>query len=229
VSGNSALDYGGGIYNYEYTYSNVSLQGAVIELNIVGGYYSCSRNAISGVFTCTTPQQAETLTTCQANYYTCEYATGYGAGVYQEEYGDMSLNGFGRIDRNVAVNNLAVSSDGGGIFNDYGTVALTNMNVFSNQAYDGGGFYDASDIATTLQGDRFVANRATDDGGAVYFTFSGSGSLNVDSTQILGNTALSKTGGLYDASGTTLTETGSSFILANISPGTCRNVLNPCA
>ncbi|MBN2392719.1 MAG: VCBS repeat-containing protein [Anaerolineae bacterium] len=132
------------------------------------------------------------------------------------------------------------SGNGGGIYNNDVTLALSNTVVYSNTANNGGGAYVNQNTATLMQnGGQIYSNTASVDGGGVY-VWEGRATLN--DGQITDNAAGEDGGGIYVAYGdvmlsggqvasnralngagvyvsqdtATFTQTGSSVITANV-------------
>jgi len=113
----------------------------------------------------------------------------------------------------VTVRNGSVSGAGGGIYNRYSTLTITNSTLISNTADCGGGIYNLTGT-TTVNASTVSANTAEKDligqGGGIYnsggvFTH---GTLNIQNGSIVNaNTASGDGGGIYN--GGTLTMNGS--------------------
>jgi hypothetical protein len=126
--------------------------------------------------------------------------TGLGGGIYNASNATLTLN------RSTVSGNEAntFSSDGGGIYNSGGTVALNNSTVSDNQSVDkGGGIYNL--FATlTLNNSTLRGNQATF-GGGIYSNTDPDGptKTTVTNSTISGNTASSQGGGIYNTYGLT--------------------------
>ena len=106
--------------------------------------------------------------------------------------------------------NIAIST-GGGIYNDAGALAaLTDVNVLTNQAVDGGGIGNVSTNTLTLQNGQVNLNTATVSGGGIY-NRTGAG-LILTNTLLSNNSAGFTGGGIYNWAGAILTVTNSSLV-----------------
>jgi hypothetical protein len=110
---------------------------------------------------------------------------------------------FGVEDGSAALLGLSVTggrgNDGGGLYNDGGTLALFDCAVSGNIATDGGGLFTQSGGATTLTNCTVTGNGANDGGGL--FTQSG-GTTALSNCTVSGNGA-NDGGGLFTQSGGT--------------------------
>jgi hypothetical protein len=204
--------------------------GVNYTYNQAGGMFVCQNPDIHNHVFCTSSSGPTAPDTCPASYYQCNYDSGEGGGIYFNEPGSMSG---GQIYQNYAVSILSApmtvdpgyGGQGGGLdVNDH--VAFTDVRIFQNKAYDGGGIYLTSTYPETMHAGQMFGNYALDDGGA-YYVSSGA-YLIVDGTFINGNTAANQTGGVWDQANGGLALTAGTHIIANTSPGLCKNVLNPC-
>ncbi|WP_338093852.1 InlB B-repeat-containing protein [Methanorbis furvi] len=102
--------------------------------------------------------------------------------------------------------NLAVSTNGAGVYVDGGNFTMRNCTITGNKAnasgtskttYSGGGVYVASGNFT-MSGGTITGNTATANGGGVYVA---SGNFTMSGGTITGNTATANGGGVYVASG----------------------------
>ena len=93
----------------------------------------------------------------------------------------------------LTVRHGSVSGNGGGILS-FGSLTLTNCVVTDNQAADGGGIYQVSEIVgtLTLTGSTVRDNTASGTGGGIWSNTI----LHLDNTTVSGNTA-DKGGGIY--------------------------------
>ncbi len=90
---------------------------------------------------------------------------------------------------------------GGGIYNDGGTLTLTNSTVSGNTAsYGGGGICNYG--TATLTNSTVSGNTASSDGGGIYNYV---GTLTLNNSTVSGNTASSEGGGIYNYGTATLT------------------------
>lgn len=103
-------------------------------------------------------------------------------------------------------------SNGGGAYNNGGSLTITSSTFLENGAANGGGIYNRGG-SLTITNSSFRRNGAgnnvpgNNDGGGVY---SADGMLTVTNSTFSGNNAYSEGGGIYIASGTTVI-TGSTF------------------
>ena len=88
------------------------------------------------------------------------------------------------------------AGNGGGIYNNGGTVTLTNSTFSANSANSGGGFYNYGGTVTLTNG-TFSANSAST-GGAI---FNFSGTVHIINSTFESNTVTSKGGGIYIRAG----------------------------
>jgi hypothetical protein len=98
---------------------------------------------------------------------------------------NLTLNG-------ITVTNGRTPSIGGGIYNDGGTLSLTNSTVSGNTADNGGGIYNQGGT-TTLTNSTVSGNTATTGGGI----YNDGGTLSLTNSTVSGNTA-SAVGGIYN-------------------------------
>ena len=109
----------------------------------------------------------------------------------------------------VALSGLTVSGGnaghGGGLYNNGGTLTLTNCGVSDNVANDGGGLFTQAGGTTTLINCTVSGNSGT--GGGLYNSnsFSAGSSTALINCTVSGNIAAGNGGGLYNNSGGTLT------------------------
>ena len=105
-------------------------------------------------------------------------------------------------DATLTVTNCTISGnvadvDGGGIYNDSGTVIITNSILFGNSANNGGGIYNnkgkVSITTSTLS-----ANPANVDGGGIYNNF---GTVNMTNSTLSANSVTGTGGGIENHSG----------------------------
>ncbi|MDP2316159.1 MAG: MopE-related protein [Pseudomonadota bacterium] len=90
-----------------------------------------------------------------------------GGGIYLDGSGDATLDA-SSVDTNTAVD--PSTAEGGGVYVDTGTFAMTNgADVHSNAADEGGGIWIGSGSATCVSGTGIYANTATT-GGGVYLS-----------------------------------------------------------
>ena len=106
--------------------------------------------------------------------------------------------------------------DGGGIFNNEGTVTITDSTISGNDADKGGGWYSNGASTTTIvTGSTIRDNYAKVNGGGFY---NDSGTITVIDSTIADNIAIGLGGGLYNFRGL-LTITGSSVTGNSASDG----------
>ncbi len=103
------------------------------------------------------------------------------------------------------------NSVGGGIWNDGGTVHLTNSTVSGNTANYGGGIYQYRNFkAANLSNSTVSGNTANDRGGGIYN--SSSSTINLNNSTVSGNSA-NDGGGIYNVIG--LTNLNNSTVSSN--------------
>ena len=106
---------------------------------------------------------------------------------------------------NVEISDLTIRNGnipgdvGGGIFNNGGTLTLTNLVISDNRAFVGGGIYDAYGSTLSISNSTFAANTALNsNGGGIY----NGGTLTITNSTFAGNSAPGGLGGgLYATSG----------------------------
>ena len=112
-------------------------------------------------------------------------------------------NKFGElIITNSIISNNSASDDGGGIYNYCGRLDVTNSTISNNSADDdGGGVYNYSDdktAAMTIVGSTFLCNVAGGTGGGVYDY---DGDMKIMQSAFRGNSSTLCGGGIYDYDG----------------------------
>jgi hypothetical protein len=148
LTGNLALDGGGGLFNAAI--STASLTGCTISRNTTPG-------SGGGIFN----SGALTLTNCLIDFNA--FIGGDGGGICNNNTGfTLTLNNT-VVSRNSALN-------GGGIANDAGHVELIGSQVEDNNSarVNGGGVYNAPDAILTLGASSVTGNTAQFDGGGIY-------------------------------------------------------------
>jgi CSLREA domain-containing protein len=130
--------------------------------------------------------------------------------------GTLTITG-GIIAENQA---LVGSGSGGGVLNVFGTLTVEGTEIHDNQAARAGGGIEANGGTTTLTGVGLVGNEAgptPGNGGGLHLT--GPGSVDVDQSLVMGNTAANEGGGLWSSAAGTMTVTRS-VVVANVADGT---------
>jgi len=131
-----------------------------------------------------------------------------GGGIYNQ--GTLRL-------RNVVVTQNASKADGGGIYNDRGTLTLTNSTVSLNEARrsnaSGGGVVNFEGVLNILDNSVISDNLAHREGGGVYNL---RGDVVVDNSTISNNTTGQDGGGIFTIGGLSVKD---SFLLDNTSEG----------
>jgi CSLREA domain-containing protein len=97
---------------------------------------------------------------------------------------------------------LATESSGGGIYNDHGTLNITNSTFSGNAAKDGGGIYNDQGIVNVANS-TFFENNATNNGGGIY----SSGTLTLLNNTFSDNNADVTAGGIYSTGVATVKNT----------------------
>ncbi len=202
VSGNVALDEGGGVdtqFNGTSTLMNCTISGNSATndagggvANLYNGSASLSGCTVSGNSAPTGGGVANlngtlTMTTCTVSGNS---ATVTGGGLVN--------NGatFSVITCTVSANS-APTGDGGGLANLSGNLALTNSSITGNSAQLGGGLNNSGGT-TTLSGCTVSGNKAATGAGLA----AGGGTLSLVNATVSGNTATGQGGGLYVERGT---------------------------
>jgi len=175
-------------------------------------------NAAGGADTITLPAGTYTLTIAGAG----ENAAATGD---LDITGDLTINGAGTATTIINANSLdrafevtgsptvnisaltvqnGTATAGGGIYNFFGALTLTDVTVGNNSATSGGGIYN--EIGTLALANVTVSgNSASSSGGGIFI---GGGTLTLNSSTVSGNTAVSNGGGINRMGGTmTLTNT----------------------
>jgi uncharacterized repeat protein (TIGR02543 family) len=201
ISGNSAPDYGGGIYNN----GNITINGgSTISGNSTangGGIYNHGTLTITG----------STISGNSAEYGGGIYNNGiltiiggtissntatdyYGGGIYNED--TLTIT-----DSEISGNS---APDGGGIYHWYGTLTITGSTISGNTATnsDGGGIYNGLGTST-ITSSIISSNSAADYGGGIciYDNSSTPSIKTIQNNTISGNTASISGGGIYIESG----------------------------
>ena len=118
----------------------------------------------------------------------------YGGGIYNNVPGIVIIQNSSSIACNIA------TTDGGGIYNAFSTLTVTDSTVRSNDAVDGGGIYNLDEgvlnITNSIIGGPTAvqANTASDDGGGIYNI----GTATIDSSTISSNTSTDAGAGIYN-------------------------------
>ena len=211
ISGNSALDKGGGIYNgtnIEIKLSSVSRSGEDFRIQITGneasyggGIYSIGNLML---------QTGVDISSNSANY---------GGGVYING-GDLIIDDLAQISSNLVLNagggiyasnsvvNIAssqitengmtidaVGGYGGGVFVESGTLEVQNeANITSNSSVIGAGIYAGDSVTLKVLGGLISSNEASSNGGGIYFK---GNNLEVLGGSISSNIAHVDGGGIY--------------------------------
>ena len=221
ISGNSAPDYGGGIYNN----GNITINGgSTISGNsapdgggicnwtgtlTINGSSTISDNSATdggGIY------NKDGILTITGSTISTNSATEHGGGIYNG--GTLIITG-STISGNSTAN-------GGGIYN-HGTLTITGSTISGNSAEYGGGIYNngiltiiggtiSSNTATDYYGggiynedtltitDSEISGNSAPDGGGIYHWY---GTLTITGSTISGNTATnSDGGGIYNGLGT---------------------------
>jgi hypothetical protein len=119
----------------------------------------------------------------------------------------------------LTLNNLTItnggnsSGNGGGIYNDGGTLTVTNSTLSSNSASNGGGISNEGSL--TVTNSTFFGNSASTNGGGI-FNDTGA-TLSVNNSTLSGNGA---GGGIYNNNSSAAAVTVTNSILANGASGT---------
>ncbi len=110
----------------------------------------------------------------------------------------------------VTINDSTVTGntayDGGGVHNFHGTVNITSSDVTFNEAWNEGGGLVESTLTTTNLNNATVSGNTAHRGGGIYVDF---GTLNADLSTITGNTAAVHGGGIYVDNGGVVFQNGS--------------------
>ena len=197
-----------------------------IEGNSSDGFCSLreavqSANLDSAIDSCTAGSGADTITLLAGTYVlsTGSANEDAAAGGDLDILDDLTIIGSGAattiitttvVDRifhvispTVVIQNLTISggnsgSNGGGLFNNGGTVSLINVTLTNNFSDGGGGIFSQNGNTTVLSSTVSNNNAQSSLGGGIYFN---TGVLTVSNSTISNNTAPTGGGGLYMASG----------------------------
>jgi len=122
----------------------------------------------------------------------------------------------GLIGLTITNGDPGLSGPGGGVYNNGGTLYLTNCVVISNisSQSDGGAIYNDVNSALFAIGTTFDSNSASGNGGAIY----NAGFIQSEASVFSANTSLNG-GGIYNAASGDLTVIQNSFV-GNLSSGT---------
>jgi Chlamydia polymorphic membrane protein (Chlamydia_PMP) repeat len=108
----------------------------------------------------------------------------------------LDPNGFAKLSDDVVDGNSA-TSDGGGIV-DYFGIEMSNSRISDNHAAGrGGGLFTALSVDVTVTGTAVRGNSAAD-GGGVYNSSSGTGTIALTNVTVTGNRATGQGGGVYN-------------------------------
>ncbi|MGQ0699256.1 MAG: carbohydrate binding domain-containing protein [Panacagrimonas sp.] len=188
ISGNTALEFGGGIYHRlgplllrdSSVADNRSVSGGGAGILAAGTDLLLVNSTVSG-------NLAGTADTAEYDDY------GNGAGIYH--YG----NGGSVSLRYSTVSGNSAYGDGGGIFSRAPVTTLSNSQVTGNTAaYDGGGINTVS-AALEIKYSSVSNNVAEARGGGILVESDGStrpGSLNLTNSTVAGNRSVQETGGI---------------------------------
>jgi len=190
---NNFAESGGGIYNHNTGYLIVS-DGSTISKNTAknwgGGVYNNF-----GTLTVIDSTISDN-TSLGTSVFISGFEVGGGGGIF----GQNNAQGSVTISNSTITGNKAINSGGGGIYNNGGTLIVTNDSTISdNYAIRGGGIANISSTlevtGSTISDNRTIANG---DGGGI---FHNTGSLTVTSSVISGNSA-NHGGGIFNTNST---------------------------
>jgi hypothetical protein len=196
VAGNTATQ-GGGIYNLDG--GQVTITGAG---TIIGGDTPEEANTADqggGIYN-------ESGTVTLQDNAAVSGNSGYAAGgIYNK--GTLIVQGRAQLS-----GNMATSGYGGGIYNDQGSLTITDSTISNNFSYSyGGGIYTTHTGTVTVTNTSFSGNAASLAGG-IYIA---NGTVTVTGSTFSGNSATTYCGAIYNDSGAeslpTLTITNSTF------------------
>ncbi|MEZ6140843.1 MAG: hypothetical protein R3B84_09750 [Zavarzinella sp.] len=185
VSGNTATNNGGGVFN-EFGGTIDLINGAAVSTNNAsrgGGLYNFGSGSTITV-------DGSTVSGNTAIF---------GGGVYNQSGGTVDLINGAAVSTNNA-------SNGGGLFNlgSGSTITVDGSTISGNSATFGGGVYNTSGGTVDLiNGAEVSTNTAVSGGGGLYNLGSGS-TITVDGSTVSGNTATFEGGGVYNISGGTV-------------------------
>jgi predicted outer membrane repeat protein len=115
---------------------------------------------------------------------------------------------------NCTLSGNSTDGNGGAIYNNAGTLTLSNSTLSSNSAIDGAGIFNTGLL--DVHGCKLSANTASDSGGGIYNVGPYSAAT-IEQSNLSGNTAGSAGGGIFNAASGTLT-IDDSIVLNNSAP-----------
>jgi hypothetical protein len=177
---------GGGIENASP--GNLELNGDVIEQNFAAG----NGGGVSSI-----DVAGLSLSHC----FVLDNGAGLSGGGVNENGGNAMI-----VDTTISGN--SAQQNGGGTFVGFtGSIEVTDSEVVNNSAFiDGGGLYDTTEATLTLTGCTVANNVAFSLGGGIAFVGATTGFVNVYSSLIRDNTAVSKAGGIFADGGTVIVD-----------------------
>lgn len=149
-------------------------------------------------------------------------ATNGGGGLFQNAGGTLIVEDGSSVVQNDA---LGTSGSGGGILNDQGTLNVTDSAVSGNDAARAGGGIEANIGSSTLNAVLLSKNgTGANPGNGGGFHLTGAGSVDIDDSAVVQNTATNEGGGLWNSSTGTM-DVDTTAICNNVAP-TGANVFN---
>jgi len=176
--GNSAAQYGGGMFNYEHGDG---------ECNPILTNCRFIRNASSFEGGAMSSWGGHSMVT------NCTFGGNYSHGVG----GAMGNSGSNPTVSNCTFSDNSTNGGGGGMLNYYSSPLVIDSIFRANSADGGGGMYNVGAYSSpTLTNCRFIGNTANNDGGAIHNDYSGTATLT--NCSFSGNSAGDGGGGIYN-------------------------------
>lgn len=190
VTGNSATNDGGGVYNS--TNDSLTLIGCVITNNTAANLAGGVHNHTGGTLTVTDSTISNNTST-----------SGGGGGIYSEDTSTLTLTN-SIVSGNQA---LGTSGSGAGILADSITLTMTNSTISGNSASAvGGGVAFDIDSTATISRSTFSGNTAVTRGGGIDIQPDINNFITIENSTISGNSAPNG-GGIFRVASATLTVT----------------------
>lgn len=201
ITGNSAADDGGGVYNS--TDDSVTIISSIITNNTAGSRSGGVHNNEGATLTITDSIISNNMSNGPAGV-----GVG-GGGIYSEDGSTLSVT-------NSTISNNQSLSSGGGITADSITLTVTNSTISGNSAAGrfGGGIACDVDTTATITGSTISGNTTGTTGGGIHIGADTNDLITITNSTISGNSATDG-GGIFRTAGASLTVTVSYTTIAN--------------